>query len=269
MPKGHFVKTEAHKQHIAEATKASWTDERKERASVRGAPWNIGREVTEAERLARSVANAGLGNPFSGKKHTQESRDKISQANKGKARFPGRLRRYGVTEEIYWQKREEGFRWCSGCSAFIEATQFRHSKNPLCIPCDALGKRRRWDALPEEEQKRRKQAQYQREKDKARNRSLQKRYGVTSEWYDAQLEKQGGKCAICKGAHQDRGQTKADGTKYRLAVDHDHVTGKARKLLCQICNLMLDVVENYSDWHGSAQSYLAECAREALAELPA
>jgi Recombination endonuclease VII/NUMOD3 motif len=261
MPKGHFARTEAHKQNIATATKASWTDERKQKASERGSPWNVGRVYTDDERLVRAIAATG-------KVHTQEAKDKISAAKKGKRQFPGALfSKYGITEEVYWQKKDAGFKWCSGCRDFLLLERFT-TKNTLCRDCDAINKKLRWDALPEQEQKRRKQVQYQRQKDQARNTHLQKSYGVTAEWYDAQFEKQGGKCAICKGTNQQWGQKKADGTKYRLAVDHDHVTGQARKLLCQLCNLMLDVIENHSDWHPLAQAYLAECSEEALVGFP-
>ncbi len=63
-------------------------------------------------------------------------------------------------------------------------------------------------------------------------RSLMKKYGVTPEWYDAQLAAQGGHCAICPA-------TESGHKKRFFAVDHDHATGKVRGLLCRNCNLML------------------------------
>ncbi len=55
-----------------------------------------------------------------------------------------------------------------------------------------------------------------------------KRYGLTLEEYDVILAKQSHKCKICE----------IDETKLRikLAVDHDHKTGKVRGLLCDKCN---------------------------------
>lgn len=61
------------------------------------------------------------------------------------------------------------------------------------------------------------------------------KFGVTQEQYDSMLAAQGGCCAICGckagqgGSHRNR----------RLAVDHDHVTGKVRQLLCHSCNMIL------------------------------
>jgi hypothetical protein len=57
---------------------------------------------------------------------------------------------------------------------------------------------------------------------------LRRRFGMTIEEYDAMLIAQDGGCAIC-------GKTNPNGK--RLAVDHDHTTGKVRGLLCHNCNV--------------------------------
>lgn len=61
---------------------------------------------------------------------------------------------------------------------------------------------------------------------------LQKNYGVTYDWYAAQLEKQAGVCAICNSPEI----THIRGKLLSLAVDHCHETGKVRGLLCRACN---------------------------------
>jgi len=57
--------------------------------------------------------------------------------------------------------------------------------------------------------------------------NLMKLYRMTLTEYDAMLSSQDRKCVICGG-------TNANGK--RLAVDHDHSTGKVRGLLCSHCN---------------------------------
>lgn len=54
--------------------------------------------------------------------------------------------------------------------------------------------------------------------DRATDARLQKTYGVTLAWYDSQLEKQGGGCAICGTPPGAR----------RLHVDHDHSWTKVK-----------------------------------------
>lgn len=54
-------------------------------------------------------------------------------------------------------------------------------------------------------------------------------YGMTKDDYARLLEKQGGVCAICR-------RTPSSSVRKRLAVDHNHTTGKVRGLLCEPCN---------------------------------
>lgn len=63
---------------------------------------------------------------------------------------------------------------------------------------------------------------------------LKHRYGLSAEMYNALLATQGGGCAIC-------GQTK---TRRRLDVDHNHITGKVRGLLCGKCNRAISQAED-------------------------
>lgn len=53
-------------------------------------------------------------------------------------------------------------------------------------------------------------------------------YGITPSDYDAMLQKQAGRCAICR--------TDDTGNKSFFHVDHCHLTGKVRGLLCTRCN---------------------------------
>jgi len=63
-------------------------------------------------------------------------------------------------------------------------------------------------------------------------RSAIRRYGITYDEYLAMLESQGDRCAIC-GCMPDPNGIKAAS---RLHVDHDHLTGSVRQLLCGRCN---------------------------------
>jgi hypothetical protein len=68
-------------------------------------------------------------------------------------------------------------------------------------------------------------------RNRARNRAASlRRYGITPEQYDALLEAQDGRCAICGETPSGR---QAAG---RLHVDHCHETGRIRGLLCVRCN---------------------------------
>jgi hypothetical protein len=73
------------------------------------------------------------------------------------------------------------------------------------------------------------------------NAKLKREYGITSKIYYELLEKQNGVCGIC-GCKSTDSNAKTIDTK--LCVDHCHLTGKVRGLLCRKCNLALQVVEN-------------------------
>ncbi len=70
-------------------------------------------------------------------------------------------------------------------------------------------------------------------------------YGIGPEEYSLLLIKQNGVCAICH-----RPEKRVDHrTKCitRLAVDHDHISGKVRGLLCAGCNMSLGVYESLKE----------------------
>jgi Recombination endonuclease VII len=58
-----------------------------------------------------------------------------------------------------------------------------------------------------------------------------RRHDLTLDQHQALLEQQDHRCAIC-GVHEDS-------TLKRLAIDHDHKTGRVRGLLCSPCNTAL------------------------------
>src|SRR5689334_12217251 len=68
-----------------------------------------------------------------------------------------------------------------------------------------------------------------REKRRAYLRKLN--YRITPDHYAALLARQGGRCAICRGAEPGAGRD--------WHVDHCHETGLVRGLLCVHCNLGL------------------------------
>ncbi len=105
-----------------------------------------------------------------------------------------------------------GYKWCPDCDevkpldAFGSNAAAPSGVTTYCKPChNARGKA---------------------SKEKvggARSYHLRRRYGITAADADAMLEAQGGLCAICRSAPAAH-------------VDHDHVTGAVRALLCFGCN---------------------------------
>lgn len=80
---------------------------------------------------------------------------------------------------------------------------------------------------------------------------LQLNFGISYSEYEQMWETQHGKCLIC-GEYKDK-----DGyANHRLHVDHCHITGKVRGLLCHMCNRALGLFKD--DWQimSNALDYL-------------
>lgn len=88
-------------------------------------------------------------------------------------------------------------------------------------------------------------AEWYRKNPDARLRGRLRKYGLTVPEFKTMLQSQNSLCAIC---HKPDTQT-------RLAVDHNHITGKIRGLLCGICNRHLGILEN-TEFVEKATSYL-------------
>lgn len=80
-----------------------------------------------------------------------------------------------------------------------------------------------------------------------RSQNMKSRYGLDAAAYEALLASQGGKCAICSEPPA------------RPVVDHDHLTGAVRGILCHGCNIKLPAVEDEA-YRRAAIRYLGGAA---------
>lgn len=79
-----------------------------------------------------------------------------------------------------------------------------------------------------------------------RRARLKSKFGMTEDDYNCLLSAQDGTCAVCKNPPKKR----------RLAVDHDHKTGKVRGLLCFRCNYGIGFWHDRADLLHAASIYL-------------
>jgi hypothetical protein len=75
-----------------------------------------------------------------------------------------------------------------------------------------------------------------------------KKYGITPNTYNKLFNEQEGCCAIC-GVHQSE-------LPYTMCIDHDHITGEVRGLLCFRCNTGLGNFEDKAELLERATNYL-------------
>ncbi len=155
-------------------------------------------------------------------------------ANTGKARM------WRMGHDHRRQIDEQGRLRCCRCQEFKPLSEFGALKSALhgvrsnCRPCEAE-KFREWrDRNP----------------DKDLNTLLRRKFGITVEQYRVMLAEQGGICAICGEPPTDDNsgrwvkQRRGTRAKPRLIVDHDHVTGQVRGLLCGRCNTGIGMLQD-------------------------
>ncbi|KKN09114.1 hypothetical protein LCGC14_1049730 [marine sediment metagenome] len=82
---------------------------------------------------------------------------------------------------------------------------------------------------------------------------IKQKYGIDYKEYERIFEKQKSLCAICRKPEM----IKFHGAPRKLAVDHNHDTGKVRGLLCTKCNLRLGYLEDL-EFVIKARIYLSE-----------
>lgn len=78
-------------------------------------------------------------------------------------------------------------------------------------------------------------------------------HGLPAKLYEQMFEAQEHRCAICRREFESCLNEKH---KKTLFVDHDHVTGQVRGLLCPRCNNGMSYVDSI-DWHRQALEYSA------------
>src|SRR5262249_47973194 len=83
----------------------------------------------------------------------------------------------------------------------------------------------------------------------SRRSKFKNSYGITYEQRDQMLAEQGGRCAICRTD---------DPGKQGWCLDHCHVTGRNRGLLCSRCNFALGLLDDDPEHFRTAIKYLLE-----------
>lgn len=132
--------------------------------------------------------------------------------------------------------------WALPLSEFYKRSDYPNKYKTACNKCTyALRK-----ARPNHQQLSTTYAKQYREDNPRATRGyyFKYKYGVTADGYDSMYADQNGCCLIC-GKHKDS-----------LIVDHDHITGAVRGLLCYRCNTGIGQLQDDVDILTKAIEYI-------------
>ena len=140
---------------------------------------------------------------------------------------------------------------CPKCGETKPLTEFyphkghgKAERGAYCKPCHCAHTTETRDPKKKAECEHAYYLQHKEEAKVAARASKYRKYGITIDDYDRILKEQGGGCNICGRPPKKR----------RLHVDHNHITGKVRGLLCMKCNRGLS-------WFNDSPELLREAAR--------
>jgi hypothetical protein len=131
---------------------------------------------------------------------------------------------------------------CSKGHEFTSENTGHSRKSRYCLACRRIASR-----LAQQSWRLRNPEQSERTSKNSSARQILKNHGLTAQEYSVMLEKQAGLCAIC---------TKVNQNGRKLAIDHNHTTGKIRGLLCSNCNVGLGHFKDNLKLLSRAGSYL-------------
>lgn len=164
--------------------------------------------------------------------------------------------------------RTTGKKTCTRCAetkpilSFYAHRGTRDGRATYCKECQkALS--REWTAKNSEKVRERNAKRYAERPDEYRRNSKRwwfRAFGITEEIYQEMLARQGHACAIC--LLPERYVDPRTGYPRRLAVDHDHETGKVRGLLCGRCNRSIGQFADDHERLTRAAAYLRDAAIE-------
>ena len=128
-------------------------------------------------------------------------------------------------------------RSCKDCGVFYDPEMFykkidgKNGLYPRCKPCHNSKTRKSYDPV------------------KRKANALKYNYGITLEEYNLKLDNQDYGCAIC-------GVKIPGGNGKHFYVDHNHLTGQVRDLLCHNCNFVIGYAKEDIDILTAVINYL-------------
>ena len=144
-----------------------------------------------------------------------------------------------------------GQKWCGRCKKIYPLSEFyKHSKNPG-------GLQGRCKKCTREQQVNWRKNNREKSRYFSLRFRLRQKYKISLGDYEKLVHEFDGKCGICGKA-----ETKMiNNHRVMIAVDHDHITGRVRGILCNNCNRAIGLVGDNISFFEKAIEYLKKHGR--------
>ncbi len=134
--------------------------------------------------------------------------------------------------------------YCKECNKQYGREYYERNRNGILRQSKKWGKKYRRTIRGQEVH--RKASKKYSQSERRRKTWLKYKYDITPEQHEQMYLAQDGRCAICPEA-----------VPYgEICVDHDHITGRVRGLLCRKCNFMLGMANDDPKVLESAAKYM-------------
>ncbi len=138
-------------------------------------------------------------------------------------------------------------KFCPACSTDKQIDEFWKGQS-YCIDCQKQKQKSLW---------------HSRTPKKRLEQHLKHKYGISHSEFTKAWNEQNGCCAICREELPDL--MTYENRRRGYAIDHNHVTGEFRGILCLCCNSVLGLAKDSATVLKSAISYLESQGSYALA----
>ena len=130
--------------------------------------------------------------------------------------------------------KEQGLHYCCRCQIIKPVAEFStmNVRGGIATHCKLCCREISDERSLRDDVKETRHNYYNARKRKYRNTILKREFGITIDDYEDMLQQQNNVCAICGGVNKTKS----------LCVDHSHITGKVRGLLCNNCNVAIGML---------------------------
>src|SRR5271166_6351655 len=179
------------------------------------------------------------------KRNLNGLQSRCNECKKEQGKQSAALRAAGIGLKLISEKTCNKCNQTKGCINFFKDIGIADGYATICKECKMEGTYK-WREENREQYNAKMREYRKNNPHKFRESHLRRSYSLTTEQFVAMLNEQGNSCRICKKVFAQQKDTR---------VDHNHITGEVRGILCAGCNRAIAIMDNV-ELYAAARQYL-------------